>query len=82
MGVAAGTTLTREHILRLVIHPEGCLKAVPPDSRKVALLTHADSSRDLEQAKDLASDLLKAGFERAVIASFITDRPVKDVMHP
>jgi len=84
LGVAPGTHLTEEHVLQLIRHPEGCLKGVPPTSRKVALLTQADSPEEIQKAKALAQALLRTGFERAVIASYLKDDPVEDVMasHP
>ena len=80
LGVALGTPLTTERVMQLVRHPEGCLKGVPAASRKVALLTQADSPEEVQKAKALAQTLLRTGFERAVIASYLKDDPVEDVM--
>jgi len=82
LGVPAGTVLTTEHILQLVRHPQGCLKGIPTASRKVALLNQADSPEEIQKAKELARALLRMGFERAVIASYLKDDPVEDVMVP
>ena len=80
LGVAPGTPLTVEHILQLIRHPEGCLKGVPAASRKVALLSQADSPEEIQKAKDLSPALLRTGFERVVIASYLKDGPIEDVM--
>jgi probable selenium-dependent hydroxylase accessory protein YqeC len=82
LGVTPGTHLTVEHILQLIRHPEGSLKGIPSASRKVALLNQADSPEEIQQAKGLARALLRTGFERAVIASYLKDNPVEDVMMP
>jgi len=80
LGVTPGTPLKAEHILQLVKHPEGCLKGVPAQSRKVALLSQADSPDDIQKANELAQALLKLGFERAVIVSYLKDDAVEKVM--
>jgi len=80
LGVTSGTHLTEEHVLQLIRHPEGCLKGVPAPSRKVALLSQADSPEEVQKAKALAQALLRSGFERAVIVSYLKDDPVEDVM--
>jgi probable selenium-dependent hydroxylase accessory protein YqeC len=80
LGVAPGTILTGEHILRLIKHPEGSLKGVPTLSRRVALITHADSPDEIEMGKQLARNLLPLGFERVVIASYLKENSVEQVM--
>jgi molybdenum cofactor cytidylyltransferase len=77
LGIPLGTIVTQEHIIRLVEHPNGCLKGVPDGSSKVALLTHADSADEVEQAKKLAASLLKVGFTRAVTVSYLDENPVR-----
>jgi probable selenium-dependent hydroxylase accessory protein YqeC len=82
LGVRPGTPLTIEHVSQLVRHPEGCLKGVPAASRKVALLSQADSPEEIQTARELARALLRTGFERVVIASYLKDEPVEDVIAP
>jgi probable selenium-dependent hydroxylase accessory protein YqeC len=82
LGVPPGTPVAAEHILRLVKHPEGCLKGVPAKSRKVVLLSQADTPDDIQKAKELALPLLKMGFERALIISYLKDDPVEKVIMP
>jgi hypothetical protein len=72
--------LTIEQVLQLVRHPEGCLRGVPAACRKVAVLSQADSPEEIQKAKALAQALLQTGFERAVIASYLKDDPVEDVI--
>ena len=79
LGISQTTQLTKEHILQLVKDPLGCLKGVPAHCRKVALLNQADSPGEIETAKELARDLVRLGFERVLITSYLTDHPVKAV---
>ena len=79
LGVAPGTIVTPEHILKLVAHPDGCLRGLPAASRKVALLNQADTPDEIAAAKVLARALTPLGFERAVITSFLSDEAVKNV---
>jgi molybdenum cofactor cytidylyltransferase len=79
LGVSSGTILTQEHIVKLLAHRDGCLKGIPAASRKVALINQADSPEEVEAAQKLAGAILPLGFERAVIASFLSDETVKNV---
>jgi probable selenium-dependent hydroxylase accessory protein YqeC len=80
LGVAAGVPVTKELIIRLVQDPLGCLKGIPPASRKVALLNQADSPEELEAAEDLGRALVRLGLGRVVVASYLGDQPVKEVI--
>lgn len=80
IGIPADTPVTKDHILKLVNNPAGCLKGVPPHSRKVAVLNQADSVEELEEAKSLGRALLRAGFERVLVTSFLSDEPVKEAI--
>ncbi|HEX2227388.1 MAG TPA: selenium cofactor biosynthesis protein YqeC [Candidatus Binatia bacterium] len=77
LSVPPGTLVTPEHILKLVAHPDGCLRGLPAASRKVALLNQADTPDELAAAQLLARALTPLGFERAVITSFLSDEAVK-----
>jgi molybdenum cofactor cytidylyltransferase len=80
LGVSSGTILTQEHIVKLLAHRDGCLRGIPAASRKVALINQADSAEEVEAAQKLAGAILPLGFERAVIASFLSDETVKNVI--
>jgi molybdenum cofactor cytidylyltransferase len=80
LGVPAGTILSQKHIVQLAAHPEGCLKGVPAAARKVALISQADSPQEVAAAQQLARLLLPLGFNRAVIASFLSGDAAKDVI--
>jgi probable selenium-dependent hydroxylase accessory protein YqeC len=80
LGVSAETPLTKDYIIRLVKNPAGCLKGVPAQSRKIALLNQADSPDEVEKAGELGRALLQGGFERVLITSFLSNEPVKETL--
>ena len=80
LGVELGTPLTEAHILRLAEHPAGCLKGIPRDSRKIALINQADTPEEVERAASLAQGLLQLGIERVVITSYLEGAAVKEVI--
>jgi len=80
LGSTAGATVTEEAIVQLVQNPAGCLKGVPPTSRRVALINQADSPKESDQARSLGRNLLRLGIERVVITSYLSDDPVKEVV--
>ena len=67
-GLGLGDPVTPESLVRMLIHPQGGLKAVPPSVRRVALLNQADSSLLQAQAQHLASSLLPA-YHSVVVSS-------------
>jgi molybdenum cofactor cytidylyltransferase len=69
-GVPLGTPVTEQLILNLARHPEGCLKGIPPASRKSAMINQADSPEELERAKKLGTALVQLDFDRVVVNSF------------
>ena len=82
LEVKPHTPITKEHIVRLVMHPLGCLKGVPPHCRKIALINQADTSEEIAQAQELGELLAPLGFERVVITSYLSDPPVKEILSP
>lgn len=80
LGVGLGTPVTQDLILRLVENPRGCLKGIPPKSRKVALINQADSPEEVKKAGDLGHELLRLAIERVVITSYLDKDPVKAVL--
>lgn len=80
LGVEPGTPLTEDLLLKLVGNPVGCLKGIPPKSRKVALINQADSPEEVKKASALGHALMRHGFERVVITSYLDSDPVKEVI--
>jgi hypothetical protein len=66
--------------LALLAHPLGPLKGIPAGSRKIALLSQADTAEDVRQARAVATAMASFGFERAVIGSFASEDPLKEVI--
>ena len=80
LGVELGTPVTDDLILKLVKNPLGCLKGIPPKSRKVALINQADSPEEVKKASALGRGLTKCGLERVVITSYLQKDAVKEVI--
>jgi probable selenium-dependent hydroxylase accessory protein YqeC len=80
LGVKLGTPVTEDLILRLVKDPAGCLKGIPPASRKLALINQADSLEEVRRASGLGYQLLQFGLERVVITSYLDGDAVKEVI--
>ncbi len=80
LGVKTGTPVTEDLILRLVENPRGCLKDIPPGSRKVALINQADGPEEVNRASNLGRALLRYGIERVVVTSYLDKEPVKEVI--
>ncbi len=67
-GLKAGAPITPEALARALSHPEGGLKGVPSQARRVALLNQADTANRQAQAASMAQTLLKA-YDAVLIAS-------------
>lgn len=80
LGLELGALVTQDVILRLVEHPQGCLKGIPSKSRKVALINQADSPAEVSKASALGSELIRHGIERVVITSYLDKDAVKAVI--
>lgn len=80
LGVEPGTLVNEDIILRLVENPRGCLKGIPPKSRRVALINQADTTDEVKKAADLGRALLRHGIERVVITSYLSEDAVKRVL--
>jgi probable selenium-dependent hydroxylase accessory protein YqeC len=80
IGGTPDTLMTQELLLNLVNHPAGCLKGIPPASRKVVLINQADSETEVEAARSLGKNFLRYDIDRVVISSFISNDPVKELL--
>lgn len=67
-GLKMGDVITAEALVRVMKHPEGGLKGIPAEARRVALLTQAESPGVQAQARLLARSLLGA-YDAVVVAS-------------
>jgi molybdenum cofactor cytidylyltransferase len=67
-GLPLGAEITVEALARVLIHPLGGLKNIPPHARRMVLLTQADSEDLRSQADVLAGQLIPA-FDTVVVCS-------------
>jgi molybdenum cofactor cytidylyltransferase len=67
-GLGPGEMITSDALVRVLTHPSGGLKNIPPRARRVALLNQADAPDLQAQAKGMAEKLLSA-YNFVVIAS-------------
>lgn len=63
-----GQPVSPEALVRVLCHPQGGLKNIPPAARRVALLNQADTPALQAQAGRMAASLLEA-YEAVVVAS-------------
>lgn len=68
-GLEPGAVITREALAAVLAHPEGGLRNIPAQARRVVLLNQADTPELLSAGQGLSRLLLPA-FHSVVIASF------------
>lgn len=62
-----------EHILRMLNHPEGGLKGIPPRSRAAVVFNQADAYSLKPEELDLVKIALKENYSTAILTSLRTD---------
>jgi molybdenum cofactor cytidylyltransferase len=67
-GLKSGETVTASALVRVLTHPDGGLKNIPENARRVVLLNQADSPALQSQAEAIAQDLLSK-FQTVIIAN-------------
>lgn len=67
-GLERGQAITTQAIARVLLHPNGGMKGIPPGARRVVLLNQADTVELQAQAIDLSGMLLEK-FDAVLIAS-------------
>ena len=67
-GLKIGETITLKALLRVLVHPAGGLKNIPPQARRIVCLNQADTPELQAQGKTLAEELLSA-YHSIIIAS-------------
>jgi len=72
-GAILGDPITLELIARLLLHPMGGRKHVPPGARLITLLNKAETAERLAAARQLAALLLAGtGYHRVLVGSLAT----------
>jgi molybdenum cofactor cytidylyltransferase len=67
-GIPTGGPVTVEAICKELLHPEGGLKNIPPQARRIALLNQADSD-ELQSLAGRIAGTLTEGYHAALIGS-------------
>lgn len=67
-GLAADTPVTREGLIKVLLHPQGGLKNIPPGARKIALLNQADTP-ELQSSAGRMQKALLAAYDSVLVAS-------------
>ncbi|MGB9641419.1 MAG: selenium cofactor biosynthesis protein YqeC [Anaerolineales bacterium] len=67
-GLKLGDPLTTPSLATVLCHPQGGLKNIPPHSRKICLLTHADDIQSQAESRHL-SQLLRRCYATIVVVS-------------
>ena len=70
-GLKQGETISVEALARLLAHPEGGLKNIPPRARRVALLNQADTT-ELQAVAGRLAILLQLAYSAILVASLHT----------
>jgi molybdenum cofactor cytidylyltransferase len=81
-GAASGAPVTPELVARVLAHPQGGRKNVPPAARVVVLINKLDAIADPTPAREAARRLLREpAIESVVLAAADADRPVLETFH-
>ena len=79
-GAPLGTRITPEIVARVLAHPDGGRKGVPPGARVVVLINKVESLPDRKPADETAERLLRdPGIHAVVLTAVRADDPVLEV---
>ncbi|SPF34175.1 conserved hypothetical protein [Syntrophobacter sp. SbD1] len=71
-GLAAGTPVTAESVVRAVLSPGGILKGFPPEAKRILFLNKAESRGRRAAGREIARSLLErssGGIDRIIVGS-------------
>lgn len=71
-GLPMGSAITKNAITNLMSHPQGGLKNIPPNARRIAMLNQADTPELQSIGSGMGHELLKS-FDAVLIASLKQD---------
>ncbi|GAB4528145.1 MAG: molybdenum cofactor cytidylyltransferase [Anaerolineae bacterium] len=80
-GVGTGVEVTPEIVASVLAHPQGGLKALPPEARAVAFLNKVEHPAQLPPARDLAGRLLACQRIDAVAIGAVQRQEPVDWVH-
>jgi molybdenum cofactor cytidylyltransferase len=79
-GASPGTPITPEIVARVLAHPEGGRKGVPPGARVAVVINKADGAGNRRPARETAERLLReAGIHSVILAAVREAEPVLEV---
>ena len=79
-GARPGTTVTPEVVARVLAHPEGGRKGVPPAARLIVLVNKVETLDDRAPARDTAERLLRElAIEAVLLTTLRENQPVLEV---
>jgi molybdenum cofactor cytidylyltransferase len=79
-GAPLGALITPTVVARVLAHPDGGLKGVPPAARIVVVINKVDNLADRTPARETAVQLLRASaIEAVVLAALRAENPVLEV---
>jgi len=82
-GTALGEPVTVDMVAAVLTHPQGGLKALPPQARVVPLLNQWEGEAASEEAREVAELLLRhERIQRVVVGSLRQADPVLDMIEP
>jgi molybdenum cofactor cytidylyltransferase len=71
-GLKEGEKITPDALAKALLHPEGGLKNIPPEAKKIALLNQADDLGLAGKGKKLAKELL-GKFDAVIVAQLAAE---------
>jgi molybdenum cofactor cytidylyltransferase len=80
-GLELGDVIVPEALARVLLHPEGGLKNIPPNARRIALLNQADTPELQARAGTLRSVLLQT-FDAVIISSLAPYSSISNLQSP
>ncbi len=89
-GLSPGDPITSQALVQVLCHPQGGLKNIPSQARRVVLLNQADSPAQQSKATRMAAPLL-ADYHAVLVAALkppisqegqVPPRPVRDSLQP
>ena len=72
-GLPLGEPILLEHILRMLNHPQGGMKGIPPNSRAAVVFNQADAYSLMPEEKDMIRETLQGRYSAAILTSLRTD---------
>jgi len=79
-GLKLGALVDPSAVVQVLLHPQGGLKNIPAQARRVALLNQADDPSQVSLASEMAREMLN-GYHAVVVASLGGSTPAVHAVH-